>query len=136
MTTHNDPPNPLIPHSKPQPLTPYWSSISPSQNIRPNYMIPLQLNSTTNSGPINKHPNNIPMMTRYHPRKHFPRPSYTNRPKRVTIWNSFIYCLRSPIFHRLLLSLLPLKPCPHSRTRRVLTTNRHPSFKSLRSSPP
>ncbi|TKC49330.1 hypothetical protein EI555_021499 [Monodon monoceros] len=57
-------------------------------------MIPLQLNNPTNFKFTNKYSNNMPMMTRYYPRKHFPRPPHTNRPKRTSIWNNLIYPIR------------------------------------------
>ncbi|TKC34157.1 hypothetical protein EI555_001650, partial [Monodon monoceros] len=106
LTIHNDPPNPLISYSKPQSLTPYRSSLSISYNIRPNHMIPFHLNNPTNFKLIDKYPNNIPMMTRHCSRKHFPRPPHTNRSKGTSIWYNLIYPIRSPIFYRLLLSLL------------------------------
>eukprot|EP00069_Balaena_mysticetus_P007359 bmy_05500T0 len=38
--------------------------------------------------PTNKYLNNISVMMRHHPRKHFPMPSYTNCSKRTLIWNN------------------------------------------------
>ena len=123
MTTHNDPPDPRVPHSKPQSLTPYRSPFSPPHNIRPNHVIPLQLNNSTNIRPTNQHSNNISVMTRCYSRKHLPRPSHTNRPKGTSIRNNLIYRLRSPLFYWLLLSLLSLKPRPYPWIRRVLGAN-------------
>lgn len=54
----------------------------------------------------------------------------------MLIWNNPLYPLRSFLLHWLLLSILSLKPCSHSRTRRVLTTYRHPSTKPPRSTTP
>ena len=45
---NNDPPDPHMPHSKAQSLTPYRSPFGPPNNIGPNHVIPLQLNNTTN----------------------------------------------------------------------------------------
>lgn len=125
MITHNDTPNPRLSHSKPKPLTPHRSIICPSNNIWPHHMISLQLNSSTNSGPNNKYTYNIPVMTRCDSRKHLSRPPYSSCPKRPSLRDDSLYHLRSPILHRIFLSLLPLKSCPHTRTRRLLTPNRY-----------
>ena len=130
MTTHNDTPNSCLPYSKSKPLTPNRSSISPSNNFWFNYMISLQLNHLTYTWLNNKYAYYIPMMTRYYPRKHLPRTSHSNRPKRPPLRNNPFYYLRSLIFHWILLSILPLKPCPNPRTRWLLTPNRHSSTQS------
>ncbi|KAB0396533.1 hypothetical protein E2I00_006741, partial [Balaenoptera physalus] len=95
MTTHNDPPDPRVSHSKPQSLTPYRNPFSPPHNVGPNHVIPLQLNNSTNIRPTNQHSNNISVMTRCYSRKHLPRPSHTNRPKGTSIRNNLIYRLRT-----------------------------------------
>ena len=75
------------------------------------------------------------MMTGYHPRRNLSRTSHAPCPKRFTIWYDFIYHLRSILFSRIFLSLLPRQPCSYSRTRWLLTThwNHHP--RSIRSAP-
>lgn len=73
------------------------------------------------------------MMTGYYSRKHLPRTPYSSCPKRPPLWNNPLYYFRSPILYRIFLSILPFKPRPHSRTRRLLTPNRHSSTKSPRS---
>ena len=78
----------------------------------------------------------ISVMTRRHWRKHFPRPPHTNRPKGTSIRNNLIYRIRSPIFYRLFLSLLPLKLRSYPWIRRVLATNRHSPLKPPRSTTP
>ncbi|KAI4542209.1 hypothetical protein MG293_007588 [Ovis ammon polii] len=125
MITHNDTPNPRLPHSKPKPLTPHRSTICPPNNIWSHHMISLQLNSSTNSGPNNKYTYNISVMTRCNSRKHLSRPPYSSCPKGPSLRNDSFHYLRSSILYWIFLSLLPLKPCPHTRTRRLLTPNRH-----------
>ena len=84
MTTHNDTPNPCLPHSKPKSLTSHRSPISPRNNIWFNYMIPLQFNNPINTWPNNKYTYNISMMAR----KYFPRTPHPNCPKRSPLWNN------------------------------------------------
>ena len=76
------------------------------------------------------------MMTRHCTRRHIPRPPYPSCPKRPSIRNNSIHYLRSILLPWLLLSILPLKPSPHSWIGRLLTPYRHYSPKSLRSPPP
>lgn len=38
------------------------------------------------------------MMTRYRSWRYLPRPPYTHRPKRPSIWHNSLYCLRSLLF--------------------------------------
>ena len=64
-------------------------------------------------------------MTRHCTRRHIPRPPHTNRTKRPTIRNNFIYCLRSVFLCWLLLGILSLQPSTNTRIRRMLTTNRN-----------
>jgi len=64
-------------------------------------------------------------MTRHHPGRNISRPPYPARPKRPPIRNSPLHHFRSLLLCRLLLSLLPLKPCPPPRTRRRLTPFRN-----------
>lgn len=75
-------------------------------------------------------------MTRYCTRKHLSRSPYNTSSKRPPLRNSLIYYFRSFLLCRLLLSILPLKSCPYTTSRRTLTTNRHHSPKSPRSTPP
>lgn len=136
MTTPNDPPNPCIPHSQPKSMTPHRSPISPTTNIWTSNMIPLQLNLPPITRFANQYVNHIPMMTRHCTRRYFSRTPHTHCPKRPTIWNNPLYPIRSFFLHWLFLSILPLKPRPHPRTRRVLTTHRHPPTKPPRSATP
>eukprot|EP00069_Balaena_mysticetus_P001135 bmy_15039T0 len=53
MTIHNDPPDPCIPHSKPQSLTSYRSPFSLLNDIGSNHVIPLQLDNIINIRPTN-----------------------------------------------------------------------------------
>lgn len=113
MTTHNDTPNSCLPYSKPKPLTSNRGPISPLNNFWFNYMISLQLNNPTYTWPNNKYTYNISMMTRYYPRKHFPRTSYSNCSKRSPLWNNSFYYLWGLILYWILLSILSLKPRPN-----------------------
>ena len=131
MTTHNDTPNPCLPHSKPKPLTPHRSTIHPLNNIRPNYMIPLQLNNLTNARPNNKHTHNISMMTRCYPREYLSRTSYSNCSNRSSLWNNSLHYFRSLILYWIFLRILSLKSCPYTRTRRLLTPSRHSPLNPL-----
>lgn len=74
-------------------------------------------------------------MTRHCTWRHIPRPSHPNCTKRIALWNNSIYYLRSVFLCRLFLSLLPLKPSPYPRTRRMLTSDRHHTAQPIRSSP-
>ena len=125
MTTHNDTPNPCLSHSKSKPLTPHRGTIRSPTNIRPHHMISLQLNRPTNPRSNNKHAYNIPMMTRCDSRKYLPRSPYSSRSKRPSLWNNPFYHFRSFILYWVFLSFLSLEPCPHTRIRRLLTSNRH-----------
>lgn len=73
------------------------------------------------------------MMTRYYPREYLSGPPHPCCPKRIAIWNSPIYRVRSILLRRIFLSLLPLKPSTNSRTGSMLTTYRYYSPKSTRS---
>lgn len=125
MTTPNDPPNPCISHSKSKSLTPYRSPFSPTTNIRLSNMISLQLNFPPLFRPAYQYTNHVPMMTRYRTRKHLSRTPHAHRTERPTIRNDPVHRIRSLLLYRLLLSLLPLKPSPNPRTRRMLTTHRN-----------
>lgn len=96
-------------------------------------MISLQFKYPASTRPSYKYTDYIPVMTGRCPRKHISRASHACCPKRSTIRNNPIYCVRGFIFYRILLSLLPLKPSPHSRARRMLTSHRHPPLKPARS---
>lgn len=96
-------------------------------------MISLQLNDPINAWPNNKHINNISMMAGHHPRKYISRSPHPDRPKRPSLRNNSIYYFRSPILYRILLSILPLKSCPHTRTRWLLAPNRYSPTQSPRS---
>ena len=72
------------------------------------------------------------MMTRHRPRRHISRPPYPARPKGPPIRNSPLHYFGSFLLCRLLLSLLPLKPCPPPRTRRSLTSLRNYDARPLR----
>lgn len=72
-------------------------------------------------------------MTWYCPRKHLSRSPYNTSSKGPSLWNSLIYYFRNFLLCWLFLSILPFKPCSHSISRRALTTNRHYSPKSPRS---
>lgn len=136
MTIPNDPPNPCISYSQPQPLTAHRGPLCPPPNLRPSHVISLQLYASPILRPSNQHTNYISMVAGYCPRKHLSRTPYTNRTKRPPIWNNFIYHLRGIFLRRLLLSLLSLKPGPNPRTRRMLTPYRHHPPKSPRSASP
>lgn len=99
-------------------------------------MISLLLHHPTNTRPTNQYTNLIPMMTRHCTRKHIPRPPHNTRPKKPSVRNNTIHHLRSILLCRLLLSILPLKPCSNTLLRRPLTTNRHHPSKPHRSTPP
>lgn len=75
------------------------------------------------------------MMTRYCTRRHIPRSPHPSCPKRPSIRNNSIYYLRSILLPWLFLSILPLKPSPHTWIRRLLTPYRHYPPKPLRSPP-
>lgn len=111
------------------------SSSSTTNNLRTRHMISLQLNTTNNPRFTNHTPNHISMMTRYYPRRNFPRTSYSPSTKRLTIWYNLIHHIRSIFLYRIFLSLLPFKPSPYPRTRRMLTTYRNHTTKPIRSSP-
>nr|XP_020008013.1 uncharacterized protein LOC109675814 [Castor canadensis] len=64
-------------------------------------------------------------MTRRSTRRYIPGPPHPNCSKRTAIRNSTIHRLRSFLLRRIFLSLLPLKPSPNPRTRRLLTTHRY-----------
>ena len=74
------------------------------------------------------------MMTRHRTRRHISRPPHTPRAKRSPIRDNPFYHLRSVLLPRILLSLLPRKPCTHPRARRLLATHRHYPPRPLRSS--
>lgn len=135
MITHNDPPNPCIPYSKPKPMTTNRSPISSSTHIRLSNMIPLQLHNSPIIRPPDKHPNYISMMTRYHPWRNVPRPPHPYCTKRPPIRNNPVYCLRSILLCRIFLSILSFQPSSYPRPRRLLTPNRNYPFKSPRSTP-
>ncbi|KAK7827515.1 hypothetical protein U0070_026721, partial [Myodes glareolus] len=59
---------------------------------------------------------------------------YTYCRKGITLQNNPTYSIRSILFRRLFLSLLPLKPSTYTRPRRLLTANRFCSTMSSRSS--
>lgn len=99
-------------------------------------MISLLLYHPANTRPTNQYTNLISMMTRHCARKHIPGPPHNTRPKKPSVRNNTIHHLRSILLHRLLLSILPLKPCPNTLLRRPLTTNRHHPPKPYRSTPP
>lgn len=97
-------------------------------------MIPLQFKCPATTRSSYKYTDYISMVTRRCPRKHIPRASHACRPKRLAIRNNPIYCVGGFIFYRIFLSLLSLKPSPHSRTGRMLTSYRHSPLKPARSS--
>lgn len=99
-------------------------------------MISLQFNPPTNTRPTSQYTNYVPMMTRYCTGKHLPRPPYTDRPKRLTIWNNPVHLIRSFLLYWFLLSFLPLKPSPNPRTWGMLTTHRYQSPKPSGGSTP
>lgn len=111
------------------------SLLSSSNNIWPNYMIPLSFHHFASIRITDQHINNISVVTRHCTRKHLSRPSYNTCPKRSPLWNSPVHYFRSLLLCWILLSILPLKPCPHSTLRRTLTTNRYHPAKSPRSTP-
>lgn len=76
------------------------------------------------------------MMTRHRPRRYIPRTSHPSRPKRPAIRNNPLHYIRSILLSGLFLSLLPLKPSPNSRIRRLLTSHRNHPPRSLWSTPP
>lgn len=65
------------------------------------------------------------MMTRYHSRKHISRTPHTSCTKRLTIWYTTIYYIRSILFPRLFLGILSRQLSPYARTRWVLTPCRN-----------
>lgn len=65
------------------------------------------------------------MMTRRNPRRDLPRTSHTPGTKRPPIWYNSLHHIRNFLFYWLFLSLLPFKPCSHSRVRGMLTPRRH-----------
>lgn len=75
------------------------------------------------------------MMTRRCPRRDISRSPHSTSPKRPPIRDSPLHYFRSFLLCRLLLSLLPLKPCPHPRTGRHLTPSRNHYTRPLRSTP-
>merc|ERR1712035_31175 len=111
-----------IPHSRPQPLTSNRRSCCPINDIRPCNLIPFPLHNTNNPWYSPSSPNNISMMTRHRTRRHISRPPHTPRAKRSPIRDNPFYHLRSVLLPRILLSLLPRKPCTHPRARRLLAT--------------
>lgn len=136
MTIPNDPPNPRISYSQPQPLTAHRSPLRPPPNLWPSHVISFQLHTSPIPRPDNQHTNYISMMAGYYPRKHLSRTPYTNRTKGPPVWNDSIHYLRSILLRRLLLSLLSLKPSPNPRARRMLTPYRHYPPKSPRGPSP
>lgn len=64
-------------------------------------------------------------MTWHHSRRYLPGTPHPSCSKRASIrYNPFHY-LRSILFPRIFLSILPLQPRPNPRTGRLLTTHRH-----------
>lgn len=133
--TPNGTPSTLLPHSRPKPMTYYRRSRRPPYYHRTHHVIPLQLPSAPNHWPNLHHPSYIPMMTRHCTRKHLPRPPHPPCPKRPTIWYSPVHYIRSFLFPRVLLSILPLKPGPNSRARGPMTASRDQTSKPNRSPP-
>lgn len=76
------------------------------------------------------------MMTRHCSGKHLSRTPHSNRTERPPIRNNSIYRIRSLFLLWVLLSLLSLKPCPYSWTRRMLTAYGYSPPQPPRSSPP
>lgn len=121
----NGPSNTSIPHSRPQPMTPNRSYCRPTHNFRPRNLIPLPYSLLTSFRTNSINFNRNSMMTRCSPRRDLPRAPHTPCPKRPSIRHDLIYCFRSTIFLRILLSLLSLKFSPHPRTRRMLAPHRN-----------
>lgn len=108
----------------------------PTNNIRFSNLIPLSLNNTynfRNSSPTSHH---IPVMAWYYPRRDLPRPPHTPSTKGITIRNNSIYHLRSILFPRVLLSLLPLKLSTNTRTGGMLAPHRNYPTRPLWSATP
>lgn len=124
---HNDTPNPHLSYSKIKSLTPYWSPISPLNNIRPNYMISLQLDCSSNTWLNNKYTHNMSMVTRYCPREHLSGTSHSNRPKRPPLWNDPFHYLWSLTLYWVFLSILTLQFHPYTWAGHLLTPKRHSS---------
>lgn len=117
-------------------MAPDRSSSCTSNNIRSSNLIPLSLNNPYNARTGTTAPHHISMMTRHHPRRHFPRTPHPACTKRPTIWYNSIYYFRSILLLRLFLGFLPFQPCPYSRTWRMLTSHWHYNPRSIRGTPP
>lgn len=116
-------------------MAPNRSNRRPSNNLRPCHLISLPLPILTILRPPTINLNYNSMMARYYSRRNLSRPSHPTRSERLTIRNNFIYHIRSFLLPGFLLSLLPLKSCPHPRTRGLLTTYGHLPTRPLWSPP-
>src|SRR5699024_9201832 len=97
---------------------------STTNHLWPNHMVPLQLDHPTDNRPPLYASSHAAMMTRRSPRKHLPGPPHPNCPKGPTIRNNPFHYIRGLLLPRILLSLLPLKPSPNTRTGGPMAPNR------------
>lgn len=96
-------------------------------------MIPLPHHYVNNDRHRTFAPHYVPMMTRHCPRRDISRTPHSPSPKRPSIRNNSLYYFRSFLFLRIFLSFLPLKSCPYTRTRGLLTTHRPSHIRPIRS---
>nr|ABE96691.1 cytochrome c oxidase subunit III [Lepidochelys olivacea]CAJ90459.1 cytochrome c oxidase subunit III [Lepidochelys olivacea] len=55
--------------------------------------------------------------------------------KKPTMWHNPIYHIKSILLHRIFLSFLPFKPSPYPKTKKMLTTYKDYTTKSIRGPP-
>lgn len=120
-----------IPFSRNKSMTTNSLNRRPFSYHWPNKMIP----PTHHNWPINCHYPNYciynPMMTRCNSGKNLHRTSHLLRNKRPSMRYNPIYHFRSSILLCILLSILPQKPIPHTRTRMLLTPSRYQTTKPI-----
>lgn len=129
--TPNDPPSPLLPHSKPQPMTTNRSSCSTTYNLWASNLISSPHHKCNKHRTTSHNTNHISMMTRHHPRKHVPRTPHQTSTNRPSLRNNSIYYLRNSLLSWVFLSFLSFQPRTNPRTRRLLTPKRDSPPKPL-----